>query len=90
MAEVQPSILLEGEKPRLIGEWQIALILWDVVRNNVDELHEDGLYILTTSTAIDEEEVMHTGTSRIHRVVMRTMSLFESCESNGRVNGYAV
>ena len=84
-AKVQPSILLEGEKPRLIDEWQMAPILWDAVRNSVDELHEEGLYILTGSTAIDEVEVMHTGTGRIHRVVMRTMSLFESGESNGKI-----
>lgn len=85
-AKVQPSILLEGKKPRLIDEWQMALILWDAVRNSVDELHEDGLYILTGSTTIDEAEVMHTGTGRIHRVVMRTMSLFESGESNGKIS----
>lgn len=84
-AKVQPSILLEGEKPRLIDEWQMAPILWDAVRNSVDELHEDGLYILTGSTTINEAEVMHTGTGRIHRVVMRTMSLFESGESNGKI-----
>ncbi|MBR0371460.1 MAG: ATP-binding protein [Methanobrevibacter sp.] len=85
-AKVQPSILLEGKKPRLIDEWQMAPILWDAVRNSVDELHEDGLYILTGSTTIDEAEVMHTGTGRIHRVVMRTMSLFESGESNGKIS----
>ena len=85
-AKVQPSILLEGEKPRLIDEWQMAPILWDAVRNSVDELHEDGLYILTGSTTIDEAKVMHTGTGRIHRVVMRTMSLFESGESNGKIS----
>ena len=85
-AKVQPSILLDGKKPRLIDEWQMAPILWDAVRNSVDELHEDGLYILTGSTTIDEAEVMHTGTGRIHRVVMRTMSLFESGESNGKIS----
>ena len=85
-AKVQPSILLEGEKPRLIDEWQMAPILWDAVRNSVDELHEDGLYILTGSTTIDEVEVMHTGTGRIHRIFMRTMSLFESGESNGKIS----
>lgn len=84
--KVQPSMLLEGEKPRLIDEWQMAPILWDAVRNSVDELHEDGLYILTGSTTIDEAEVMHTGTGRIHRIVMRTMSLFESGESNGKIS----
>ena len=85
-AKIQPSILLEGEKPRLIDEWQMAPILWDAVRNSVDELHEDGLYILTGSTTIEDIEVMHTGTGRIHRVLMRTMSLYESGESNGKIS----
>ena len=58
VSKLQPSVLLEGEKPRLIDEWQMAPILWDAVRNSVDELHEDGLYILTGSTSIDEVEVM--------------------------------
>ena len=42
--------------------------------------------ILTSSTTIDEAEVMHTGTGRIHRVVMRTFCLFESGESNGKIS----
>lgn len=84
-SKIQPSKLLEGDKPRLIDEWQMAPILWDAVRNSVDELHEDGLYILTGSTTIDDAGVMHTGTGRIHRVLMRTMSLFESGESNGKI-----
>ena len=46
MAKVQPSILLDGEKPRLIDEWKRVPILWDVVRNSVDELREDGLYYI--------------------------------------------
>lgn len=65
-------------KPRLIDEWQMAPILWDAMRNSVDELHEDGLYILTGSTTIDEAEIMHTGTGRIHRVLIRTMSLMKA------------
>ena len=86
LADLKPSELLKGEKSRLIDEWQLAPVLWDGVRNSVDELHEDGLYILTGSTTIDEVKVMHTGTGRIHRVVMRTMSLFESGESNGKIS----
>ena len=51
--DIRPSKLLEGEKPRLIDEWQMAPILWDDVRNSVDELHGKGLYILTGSTVVD-------------------------------------
>ena len=67
LADFKPSKLLEGEKPRLIDEWQIIPVLWDAVRTSVDNLREEGLYILTGSTVIDESKIMHSGTGRIHR-----------------------
>ena len=85
-ADIQPSILLEGEKPRLIDEWQIAPVLWDAVRTSVDNISDYGLYILTGSTVVDESKIMHTGTGRIHRLIMRPMSLFESGDSNGKIS----
>jgi len=84
-ADVKPSKLLEGEKPRLIDEWQEAPVLWDAVRNSVDEIGEDGLYILTGSTVVDESKIKHSGAGRIHRLLMRPMSLYESGESNGKI-----
>ena len=84
--DIQPSKLLEGEKPRLIDEWQMAPILWDGVRNSVDELQGKGLYILTGSTVVDESKIMHSGTGRIHRLLMRPMSLYESKDSNGKIS----
>ncbi len=86
LAEIKPSALLEGETPRLIDEWQMAPVLWDAVRTSVDNLNEVGLYILTGSTSVDESEIMHSGTGRINRLTMRTMSLFESEESNGKIS----
>ena len=85
-AEVKPSLLLKGENPRLIDEWQEAPVLWDAVRNSVDERNEDGLYILTGSTSVDETKIRHSGTGRIARLIMHPMSLFESGESNGGVS----
>jgi predicted AAA+ superfamily ATPase len=85
-AEIKPSLLLQGENPRLIDEWQMAPVLWDAVRNAVDERNEDGLFILTGSTTVDEFTIMHTGTGRISRLVMYPMSLFESGESNGSIS----
>lgn len=85
-AEVKPSLLLQGENPRLIDEWQMAPVLWDAVRNAVDQRNEEGLFILTGSTTVDESEIMHSGTGRISRLVMRPMSLFESKESNGKIS----
>ena len=85
-AEVKPSLLLKGENPRLIDEWQMAPALWDAVRNAVDERGEEGLFILTGSTTVDESMIMHSGTGRISRMVMYPMSLYESQESNGKIS----
>ena len=85
-AEVKPSLLLNGENPRLIDEWQMAPVLWDAVRNAVDIRRETGLFILTGSTTVDESTIMHSGTGRISRMVMYPMSLYESGESNGKIS----
>ena len=86
LANIQPSKLLEGEKPRLIDEWQMAPQLWDSVRFDVDMKNNTGLYILTGSTTVDESKISHSGAGRISRIKMRTMSLFESLDSNGNVS----
>lgn len=86
LAEVRPSLLLEGEKPRLIDEWQMAPRLWDAVRFSVDREGGRGMYILTGSTVVDEGSIMHSGTGRIARLRMRTMSLYESGDSDGSVS----
>ena len=85
-AKTKPSLLLEGEKPRLLDEWQMAPVLWDAVRYSIDETGNSGLYILTGSSLPKEGITMHTGTGRISRVLMRPMSLFESLESNGHIS----
>jgi predicted AAA+ superfamily ATPase len=85
-AEVKPSLLLKGDNPRLIDEWQMAPVLWDAVRNAIDERGEEGLFILTGSTTVDESTIMHSGTGRISRMVMYPMSLYESRESNGEIS----
>ena len=69
-ARTKPSLLLKGETPRLIDEWQVAPILWDAVRNAVDERQAKGQFILTGSTVIDDSEILHTGTGRISRMSM--------------------
>ena len=86
LASIKPSALLKGETPRLIDEWQIAPVLWDAVRTSVDNLNEEGLYILTGSTSVDETKIMHSGTGRISRLTMLPMSLYESKESNGKIS----
>ncbi len=87
MAEIDPQALLEGEVPRLIDEWQIAPNLWNAVRYEVDQRNEMGQFILTGSAVPpDLDESFHTGTGRISRLQMRTMSLYESGESDGEVS----
>ncbi len=85
-AKTKPSLLLKGETPRLIDEWQVAPVIWDAVRHAVDERREKGQFILTGSTVVDDEQIMHTGTGRITRMAMQPMSLYESLESNGAIS----
>ena len=85
-AATKPSLLLVGDNPRLIDEWQVAPVLWDAVRTAVDNRQEEGLFILTGSTSVDNSKIMHSGTGRISRMKMYHMSLFESQESNGRIS----
>ncbi len=85
-ANTKPSLLLRGENPRLIDEWQVAPVLWDAVRTAVDLRQEEGLFILTGSTSVDNSKIMHSGTGRISRMKMYPMSLFESGESNGSIS----
>lgn len=82
----KPSLLLKGDTPRLIDEWQVAPVIWDAVRHAVDERREKGQFILTGSTVVDDEQIMHTGTGRITKMAMYPMSLYESLESNGSVS----
>lgn len=85
-ATTKPSLLLKGANPRLIDEWQVAPVLWDAVRTDVDQRQEEGLFILTGSTSVDNSKIMHSGTGRISRMKMYPMSLFESKESNGEIS----
>ncbi len=87
LADVKPSVLLEGEVPHLIDEWQMAPKLWDAVRFEVDRRDEFGQFILTgSSTPVDTSQIHHTGIGRITRMLMRPMSLFESGESSGSIS----
>ena len=86
LAEFNPSQLINGDKPRLIDEWQVIPIIWDIIRDSIDELDNKGNYILTGSTVIDETTIMHSGAGRIHRLIMMPMSLYESEDSNGLIS----
>ena len=87
IADINIKSLLVGKRPRLIDEWQLAPKFWDAIRFDVDHSEGFGHYILTGSAVPpDTSEISHSGTGRIVRVKMRTMSLWESLESSGTVS----
>lgn len=87
MARMNPKWALEGEKPRLIDEWQKAPDLWNQIKDDLDFDYQFGKFILTgSSTPADKTEVHHSGAGRIAPVKMRPMSLWESLESKGTVS----
>jgi predicted AAA+ superfamily ATPase len=86
IADSKPSLLLAGEKPVLLDEWQDAPKMWDAVRFAVDKGLSPGQFILTGSTISDSDEVRHSGTGRFARLHLRTMSLAESGDSDRSVS----
>ena len=88
VAAVRPSLLLRGDRPRLLDEWQLLPVLWDAVTSEVDNLRgKPGQFLLTGSaTPPKKSERKHTGTGRIARLDMSPMTLVESRESTGEVS----
>ncbi|MCL2341686.1 MAG: DUF4143 domain-containing protein [Firmicutes bacterium] len=86
LAENDISLLLEGDKPRVIDEWQVIRPIWNAVRHDVDEKDDVGLYILTGSTTPVDDDTLHTGIGRMSFLEMKPMTLFESGESNGTIS----
>lgn len=80
------SILLAGEAPRLVDEWQLVPDVWNVVRAEVDRRQQDGQFILTGSATPTDDATRHTGAMRVARLRMHPMSLLESGDSTGRVS----
>ena len=83
---VDPSVLLEGELPRLIDEWQVLPEVWNHIRRACDASTERGLFILAGSAQPADDITRHTGAGRVRRIRMRPMSLFESGDSTGAVS----
>jgi len=101
MAKNSPEIILKGDTPRFIDEWQLSPPLWNAVRHEVDIRQKTGQFILAGSSSPTADITHHTGAGRIGRVTMNTLSLFESndstqqvdirklcCEKNNNVAGY--
>ena len=86
LAEMSPALVLEGETPRLIDEWQEVPTLWDAVRYTVDQRGQKGQFILTGSATPKRKGVLHSGAGRIGKLRMRPMSLYESGDSSGKIS----
>ena len=86
LAELSPDLVLDGETPRLIDEWQEVPSLWDAVRYEVDRRALKGQFILTGSATPKRKGILHSGAGRIGKLRMRPMSLFESGDSGGTVS----
>ena len=86
LAELSPSLILEGNRPRLIDEWQEVPPIWDAVRHAADQTPEKGQFILTGSSTPNHKGIMHSGAGRIARIRMHPMSLYESGDSSGAVS----
>lgn len=86
LAQLSPALVLEGETPRLVDEWQEVPPLWDAVRYKVDQTARKGQFILTGSATPNRKGVLHSGAGRIARLRMRPMSLWESGDSSGKVS----
>lgn len=86
LAKISPKIVLDGEKPKLVDEWQEAPNLWDYIRNEIDREGLKGQYILTESSTPRERKIHHSGAGRFGKITLRPMSLYESGDSTGKIS----
>ena len=86
LALLNPSLILPGEAPRVIDEWQEVPGIWDAVRFDVDQNPGYGKYILTGSVLPPHDSYRHSGTGRFAIIQMRPMTLFESMDSIGKIS----
>ncbi len=80
LLEVAPAALLEGQRPRLLDEWQLAPELWNLVRRKVDATPGYGQFILTGSSVPSDDSTRHTGAGRFLRLRQRTLTWWEKLE----------
>lgn len=86
LAELNPSLILQGEAPRMIDEWQEVPSIWDAAKAEIDKRNMKGQLILTGSSTPKTKGILHSGTGRIVSLRMNTMSLYESGDSTGDVS----
>ncbi len=86
VADLSPELILEGNVPRLVDEWQLAPSLWNVIRHEVDFRQAKGQFILSGSATPEDDVTRHTGAGRFGRLRLRPMSLYEVGASSGAVS----
>ncbi len=86
LARIDAKLVLEGNTPKLIDEWQEVPELWDAVRFEVDQRGKKGQFILTGSATPAQKGILHSGAGRISTLRMRPMSLYESKDSSGQIS----
>ncbi|MEX2551325.1 MAG: DUF4143 domain-containing protein [Nitriliruptoraceae bacterium] len=83
---IDPSLVLEGQRPRLLDEWQVEPRLWNHVRRAVDAAGAAGQFVLTGSAVPADDADRHSGAGRFSFLRMRPMTLFESGHSTAAVS----
>lgn len=85
-AALDPGLILAGDTPRLIDEWQVEPRVWNHVRRAVDDRRKPGQFILAGSAVPADDATRHSGAGRFSRLRMRPMSLYESGLSDGSIS----
>ena len=83
---IDPTLILAGDIPRLIDEWQIEPRIWNHVRRAVDQRGDCGQFILTGSSVPTDDITRHTGAGRVSRLRLRTMTSWEMGLSTAEVS----
>ena len=63
---VDPALVLDGQTPRLLDEWQIEPAIWNHVRRAIDDRSDPGQFILTGSAGPPDDITRHTGAGAHH------------------------
>ena len=90
LVDIDPKLVLEGARPRLLDEWQVAPQLWNYVRRAVDDARLPGQFILTGSAVPADDSTRHSGAGRFSRLRLRTLTLYETGHSPGTVSSAAL
>lgn len=85
MMGTNPKLLLTGNTPRLIDEWQEQPEIWNYVRHEVDDRKLKGQFILTGSANPADNAKLHSGAGRFTVIQMNTMSWQELGYSTGTI-----